>query len=161
MESLGEYLPSLILLVPLLAFLEACAVVGVFVSGVFLLSTSAYLFTQTDTSLMLIAALAFVGAFIGDHSGYLLGRLAGPRLWETKLLTRYHNQRTRALELLEKSALLTVCAGRLTPALRSLTPIVAGLSGLSPARFTAYDVVACSIWATGLVVILQGLDSFS
>ena len=96
-----------------------------------------------------------------SHSGYLLGKLAGPKLWETKFFTRYHNQRTRALELIEKSALLTVCAGRLTPALRSLTPIVAGLSGLSPARFTAYDIVACSIWATGLVVILKGLDTLT
>lgn len=78
--------PYLIYLVPALAFLESCAGIGLFVSGVFLLSTTTLLYTAEPASLSTILMLAFAGALLGDHSGYLVGRLSGERVWHMNWL---------------------------------------------------------------------------
>ncbi len=161
METLSEWLsnpsPNLIFMVPTLAFLEACAGIGIFVSGIFLLSLASLLYTSATVELPIIVGLAFAGAMLGDQTGYLLGRLAGHRFWDHRLLAKYQGRKDRIHALLEKSAPLAVIGGRLTPALRSITPIVAGISGLPPAKFIAYDALACTIWATGLYLLVTGI----
>ena len=151
--------PYLIILVPLFAFLESCAIVGLFVSGLILLSTATVLYSSGNSGLIEIVPLAFLGALAGDHSGYVLGRFAGDRFWKAPVLRRYEHRKHRVHDLLEKSAPLAICLGRLTPAIRSITPIVAGMSGLSPARFLAFDLVACSIWATGLYFLVTQIGN--
>ncbi len=149
--------PHLIYLVPALAFLESCAGIGLFVSGVFLLSTTTLLYTAEPASLSAILMLAFAGALLGDHSGYLVGRLLGERVWHMSWLKNREQTRFRAQAQLVKSAPVTICAGRFIPLLRSVTPIVAGVSGMSWRKFLICDVLACTIWATGLYLILTNL----
>ncbi len=151
--------PYIIVLVPLFAFLESCAIVGIFVSGLVLLSTATLLYSSGNGTPLEIVPLAFLGAVAGDHTGYVLGRLAGDRFWKAPILRRYENRKHRVNDLLEKSAPLAICVGRLTPAIRSITPIVAGMSGLSPARFLAFDLLACSIWATGLYLLVTQIGN--
>lgn len=149
--------PHLIYLVPALAFLESCAGIGLFISGVFLLSTTTVLYTAEPASLSAILMLAFSGALLGDHSGYLVGRLLGERVWHMAWLKNREKTRSRVQRQLVKSAPVTICAGRFIPLLRSVTPIVAGVSGMSWRKFLACDVLACAIWATGLYLILTNL----
>jgi membrane-associated protein len=149
--------PNLIYLVPALAFLESCAGIGLFISGVFLLSTTTLLYTAESASLTTILMLAFTGALLGDHSGYLVGRLLGERVWHMSWLKSREQTRSRVQTQLVKSAPLTICVGRFIPLLRSLTPIVAGVSGMSWRKFLACDVLACTIWASGLYLILTNL----
>lgn len=149
--------PYLIYLVPALAFLEACAGIGLFVSGVFLLSTTTLLYTADPASLSTLLVLAFAGALLGDHSGFLVGRLLGERVWHMNWLKNRQEARTKVQTQLEKSAPLTLCVGRFVPLLRSLTPIVAGVSGMSWRKFLACDLLACTIWASGLCLILINL----
>jgi membrane-associated protein len=151
--------PYIILLVPIFALLESCAIIGIFVSGLILLSTATLLYSSGNNTLLEIVPLAFLGAVAGDHTGYVLGRLAGDRFWKAPVLQRFEHRKHRAHHLLEKSAPLAICIGRLTPAIRSITPIVAGVSGLSPARFLAFDLLACSIWATGLYFLVTQIGN--
>ncbi len=146
------------MLIPLFAFLEACAIIGIFVSGIFLLSTATLLYSTGNSAIIEIVPLAFLGAMAGDHTGYFLGRFVGDRFWKAPILRRYEERKHKVHDLLEKSAPLAICVGRLTPAIRSITPIVAGISGLSPTRFLAFDILACSIWATGLYLLVTGLS---
>ena len=150
--------PYIIVLIPLFAFLEACAIIGIFVSGIFLLSTATLLYSTGNSPIIEIVPLAFLGAMAGDHTGYFLGRFVGDRFWKAPILRRYEERKHKVHDLLEKSAPLAICVGRLTPAIRSITPIVAGISGLSPTRFLAFDILACSIWATGLYLLVTGLS---
>lgn len=150
--------PYIIVLIPLFAFLEACAIIGIFVSGIFLLSTATLLYSTGNSTIIEIVPLAFLGAMAGDHTGYFLGRFVGDRFWKAPILRRYEERKHKVHDLLEKSAPLAICVGRLTPAIRSITPIVAGISGLSPTRFLAFDILACSIWATGLYLLVTGLS---
>tara|TARA_B110000503_G_scaffold77733_1_gene119726 strand:- start:594 stop:1097 length:504 start_codon:yes stop_codon:yes gene_type:complete len=154
---LSEPSPNLIYLVPALAFLESCAGIGLFVSGVFFLSTTTLLYTTGSASLSALLVLGFSGALLGDHSGYMVGRLWGGRVWEISWLRHREQTRSRIQARLEKSAPMTLCVGRLIPLLRSMTPIVAGVSGMSWRKFLACDLLACTIWAFGLYLILTNL----
>ncbi len=51
-----------------------------------------------------------------------------------------------------------IIIGRLMTAIRSVVPLLTGISGLSPARYTIYDLIACTIWTTGLGLLVIGLD---
>jgi membrane-associated protein len=156
--------PEAIVLVPILAFLETLAIIGLFVSGIFLLSTVGIIYAQGETSLLLLTCLAFTGAFSGDQLGYLLGRLAAPQLWKKRWVRRKLLTHKRAYKqfrtLLVRSAPLAICAGRLTPAIRSISPFIVGVSGVRPVHFFCYDLLACSIWATGLASIVYGINLF-
>jgi membrane protein DedA with SNARE-associated domain len=77
---------ELLLLVALLAFLESLIVVGLFVSGFFLLTTCSVVYAQGNTSLMVIVVVA--------------------------------------------------CAGRFLPAIRSVSPALAGITGIRPVNFS-------------------------
>lgn len=165
-ELLGEWIatlpPHTIILVPLFAFLESCLLVGLFVSGIFLLGTVSVIYAQGDTSLFLLIPLAFTGALVGDHIGFFAGHQVAPVLWKKKWIRKKLVKRKVAYRkfrnLMLKSAPWAICVGRLSPPLRSLSPVLAGTSGLTPRQFFAYDVLACSIWASGLTALVLGIN---
>jgi membrane-associated protein len=152
---------NLIYLVPTLAFLESCPGIGLFVSGAFLLSASTLLYTSDSASLSAILLLGFSGALLGDHSGYFVGRLMGGRVWHMTWLKNRAKTRAKIQTQIEKSASIGICVGRLVPLLRSLTPIVAGVSGMTWRKFFVCDFLACTIWASGLYLILTNLALIS
>ena len=143
---------------PVLAFLEASAGLGLLVSGVFLLSVATILFTSDSTNLPYILGLAYLGALLGDHSGFLVGKLFGAKVWQLGWLKGREGAKTRAQSYLQKSAPLALCIGRFVPVMRSLTPIAAGVSGMSWIKFLMCDLLACSIWIGGLYLILTNLS---
>ena len=75
-------------MVPALAFLEACPGIGLFVSGVILLSVSTVLYTEHLLTLPQILSLAFLGALMSDHLGFYAGRWFGGELRKTKIAIR-------------------------------------------------------------------------
>jgi membrane-associated protein len=155
---------QLILLIPVLALLECVFFVGLFVSGVFLLSTCSLVYAQGNTSLYLIIMLAFAGAFTGDHIGYYFGHRSAPYLWQfrwfRKKVIRQKMAYQKFRQLIAFSAPWAISLGRLVPAVRSISPAVAGIAGIKPGQFFAYDLLACSIWAGGLSVLVVGINQF-
>lgn len=161
-EWIGNLPPQTILVVPLLAFLESCLFVGLFVSGVFLLSTVSLIYAGGDIGLFSLIALSFAGALAGDHFGYLVGFHAAPVLWKKKWIrqkvAKHRVAFRRMQKLLAKSAPWAICIGRLSPPIRSVSPVLAGASGITPFRFFTYDLLACTIWATGLTLLVLGVN---
>ena len=49
--------------------------------------------------------------------------------------------------------------GRLIPAVRSLIPLMVGISHLNKIKFTVIDTLACAIWSTGLYLLAGGIGS--
>ncbi len=145
-------------IIPVLAFMEACLGIGLFVSGLLLLSTASVLYSQELVDLSVLACSAFFGAMLGDHVSYYGGYWLGPRLHKTRLFQRHHKTTARAESLFKRSAGFAVIIGRLIPAVRSLTPMMAAISGVRPGQFLRYDLVACSIWTTGLVLLVLGIN---
>ena len=143
---------------PFIAFLEASVGVGLFVSGVILLSVCTILYVEQIATLPQILSLAFCGAVLGDHSGYYLGRWLGPRFYHT----RFAQNRIEFLEKTEKRILkygnFAILFGRLITAIRSIVPLLTGVSGMTRLRYSAYDLLACGIWTAGLGLLIVGID---
>jgi membrane protein DedA with SNARE-associated domain len=140
--------------VPVLAFCEALLGLGLFVSGILLVGTCLLLVNSDPGLLPQILVLAFAGALSSDLLGYGIGYIFSERVMQTQLMSRYGDAKDRFRSLVDRSMLLAICTGRLTPMLRSLTPFLAGSLGVRPARFVIFDLIACSIWVTGLATIL-------
>ena len=52
-----------------------------------------------------------------------------------------------------------IILGRLVTAVRSVVPVLVGVSGMSPLRFTIADLIACTIWTTGLGLLVTGINN--
>lgn len=141
-----------------LAFLEACPGIGLFISGILLLATATSLVTNDVLGLTHIVLCAFSGAFIADHLGFYLGRKVGPRFHHSRFAQKQADRIVRTESLLRRFGPAAVLVGRLVPAVRSITPLMLGITGLSRQRFTWIDLLACALWSALLGTMASGIS---
>lgn len=144
----------------MIAFLEACVGIGIFVSGAILLTVCTILYTEQIATLPQMLPLAFLGATLADHSGYYLGLWIGPRFHHTKFAQKRRKFLDRAEGLIRKFGSFAIIFGRLMTAIRSLVPLLIGVSGMPRWKYTVIDLTACAIWTTGLGLLVVGIDTF-
>ena len=144
--------------VPALAFLEAAPGVGLLVSGVILLSVCTLLYSEGLATLAQMLPLAFLGAAFSDHLGYYLGRWIGPSLHASKFGVRHRERINKAEGLVRRFGNFAIVIGRFFPAIRSIIPMLSGISGISRLQYTGFDLLACAIWTTGLGLLVTGLN---
>ena len=89
-------------LIPLFAFAEACIGIGLFVSGVFLVVICSLAFDQQLASLPLITLLAFVGALLGDHVGYYIGKSFGPHFHRMSIVQKRREAISKAEDMIKR-----------------------------------------------------------
>ena len=106
-----------------------------------------------------MAGLAFFGAAFGDQTGFLAGRIYGSKIWNIQSLKRRASSKEKFEKLMIHNAPWAIFIGRFIPAVRSITPILAGLANITAKKFLIYDLVACSFWASGLYLLVVGLGS--
>jgi len=134
-----------------LAFAESGLGLGIVLPG----ETAIVVLAATMGSPVEMVALGIVvmvGATCGDHVGYLLGRRYGDALRETKAVKRLGVRHyDRATDLLRRRGGLAVFATRLVPIVRTLTPAVAGASGLEYRRFAPASLAGSATWSAAYV----------
>ncbi|MGB5261790.1 MAG: DedA family protein [Gammaproteobacteria bacterium] len=158
LEWIEKYQEYALFIVPTIAFLEACLGIGLFISGAILLSVCTVLYTQGIATLSQMLPLAFLGATIADHSGYYIGRWIGPKFHHTQFAIKRKAVLDKTETILVKHGEMAIIIGRLMTAIRSVVPLLIGISGLSPARYTLYDLIACTVWTAGLGLLVVGID---
>ena len=139
------------------AFCEAVVGVGLFVSGAILVAVCSILYLEGITTLSSMILLAFLGATLGDHFGFYLGRRIGPGFYETEFSRKYQNKLNRPKELLVKYGVLAIFLGRFLTPIRSVMPLLSGVSGMCRLRYSMYDLIACLLWALALGAIVIGI----
>jgi membrane-associated protein len=144
--------------IPLIAFAEACPGIGLVVSGAILLGVCTVMYTEQIATLSQMLPLAFSGACLADHLGFYLGRWIGPPFHHTRFALRRKAMLDKTEAMFRKHSELAILLGRLMTAIRSLTPLLAGVSGMSRLRYSLLDLLACSIWTAGLGLLVVGLD---
>ena len=142
-----------------LAFLEACPGIGLMVSGAVLLAVAAFLYSEQVLTLPQILPMAFVGACLSDHFGFYLGRWLGDKLHNTAFAKKRASQLQKAEHFILKHGTGAIVLGRLVPAVRSLVPMLAGVSGTSRLKFSLIDLLACAIWVAGLGLLVVSLGN--
>jgi len=134
-----------------LAFAESGLGLGMVLPG----ETGVVLLSATMGSVGQMVALGVVvaiGASLGDHVGYLLGRRYGEALGETRAVRRLGRRHyDRATDLLRRRGGTAVFMTRLVPVVRTLTPAAAGASGLAYRRFAVASMAGSALWSTAYV----------
>ncbi len=107
---------------------------------------------RSPTQMILLGVAVMIGASIGDHVGYLLGRRYGDALRDTKPVRRLGVRHfDRATALLRRRGASAVFLTRLIPIIRTLTPAAAGAAGLEYRRFAPASLAGSATWAGAYV----------
>lgn len=142
------------LLAGVAALLETNVITGVLVPGdtVMLVASAA---VQSPREGILLGVLVSVGAFIGEVTGYWLGRWAGPTLYRRRWLRRRAGeQRIGPVgRMVERRGGPWILTSRFIPVLRTVTPFVVGVNAFPFRRFVAWSAPSCVLWSAIYVTI--------
>jgi membrane protein DedA with SNARE-associated domain len=144
--------------VPLFSFLEAFVGIGFFISGAILLSVCTFFYLEQISTLQQMLPLAFLGALLSDHSGYYIGRSIGPKFHQTSFATKRSRMLKKAEQNIDQYVVFAIFIGRFLTPIRSVVPLVTGVSGIARAKYTAFDFIACALWAACLGLLIVGFD---
>jgi len=144
--------------VPVNAFLEAFVGIGLFVSGAILLSVCTILYVEQIATLQQMLPLVFLGALLSDHSGYYIGLSIGPKFHRTSFAEKRAKAIGKAQNTIEKYGGFAIFIGRFVTPIRSIIPLITGVSGMARVKYTLFDVMACATWTICLGLIVVGID---
>ncbi|CAN5466271.1 hypothetical protein BH09ACT12_BH09ACT12_33350 [soil metagenome] len=142
-----EALPWLqIALAGALSFAEAALGLGaIFPGEVAIVALAASLDGRGTLLAMTVVA---VGASLGDHVGYFLGRRYGARLAQSRLIEKVGvNRWNSGASLMKRYGVPALLVSRLLPFVRTVMPAVAGAARLPYVRFLAASALGSAAWA--------------
>ena len=134
-------------------FVETGLLIGFFLPGDSLLFTAGVLVAQADpfVPLWVILVSAPIAAALGDQCGYLIGRAAGPAVFDRPDAKRLGPaQLARARAFFDKYGARTVVLARFVPVVRTLAPVMAGASGMKYRTFLVYNILGAAAWGIGV-----------
>jgi membrane-associated protein len=149
-ENYGAWVYALLFLI---IFTETGVVVMPFLPGDSLLFVVGTLAGAGLLNLPLVMVLLVVAAIVGDQVNYSVGRYFGPKVWQWEQ-SRFFNKAAfeQAHAFYEKYGGITIILARFMPFIRTFAPFVAGVSAMSRAKFTFYNVVGALIWVISLTL---------
>jgi membrane-associated protein len=132
-------------------FAETGLLLGFFLPGDSLLITAGIFAARGDLNLVLLMLLATVAAFVGNTSGYLIGRRFGPMVFArvSFLKPEYVMQ---AREYFARNGNQTLILSRFIPIIRTIVPTLAGTVHLDFRLFTVYNAVGAVLWGGGVTL---------
>ena len=136
-------------------FVESGLLVGFFLPGDSLLFTAGLLInTQDVLPLWLVLLTVPMAAIAGDQVGYLIGRKAGPHIFN-RPDSRFFQQEyvDKAYDYFERYGARTIVVARFVPIVRTFAPVVAGVSRMRYRTFVVYNIVGGVLWGAGVVLL--------
>lgn len=136
------------------ALLETNVITGLLVPGdtVMLVASAA---VQSPREGVLLGVLVSLGAFVGEVTGYWLGRWAGPNLHRRRWLRRRAGEQRigPVARMVERRGGPWILTSRFIPVLRTVTPFVVGANAFPFRRFVAWSAPSCVLWSAIYVTI--------
>lgn len=137
-----------------IVFAETGLLVGFVLPGDSLLFTIGVVAGAGRLNIGIMIALLICACMLGDWCGYLLGRRAGPAIFnrpDSRFLKQEHLQRTHAFY--EKHGGKTIIYAKFVPIIRTFAPFVAGVGRMRYSRFAAFDIFGAMGWVTSMTVL--------
>lgn len=135
------------LLIFLVAFCDALAVVGIVVPALPLLFAVGALVGLGHIDGTYAVACAASGAFVGDALSFWIGHRWGPQLREHWPFTRYPQLLQRGEQLFRKHGRMSIVIARFVGAVRPFVPAIAGTLRMPVKRYVPASVFAALTWA--------------
>jgi membrane-associated protein len=152
-------LPGLIEAIGLLGvaamvFAESGLFFGFFFPGDSLLFTAGFLASQGVFGIAPLAFLAAAAAVAGDSAGYWFGRKIGPRIFTRRDSFWFSHERVEeAHRFFERNGSKSIFLARFIPAVRTFTPIVAGVAGMRYSSFISWNAIGGLVWGAGMPLL--------
>jgi membrane-associated protein len=158
----GQHLVETFGLAGLLAivFAETGLLLGFFLPGDSLLFAAGFAATGKLTdklhpNIALVCVLVSVVAILGAQVGFLIGRKAGPTLFqreESRLFKRSYV--TKAEGVVERyGAGRAIVLARFIPIVRTFANPMAGVGGMPVRDFTTFNLIGGGLWAVGVTML--------
>ena len=145
--------PWAILGVMLVIFAETGLLIGFFLPGDSLLFTLG-MFVGTGAvgvHIWVAAPLVWLAAVAGNQTGYLIGRKAGPAIFnkpDSRLFKQEYVERTS--EFFERHGGKAVTLAQFVPIVRTFTPVIAGVGKMNYRHFITFNILGATFWAFGI-----------
>ena len=155
--------PWAILGVMLVIFAETGLLIGFFLPGDSLLFTLG-MFVGTGAigvHIWVAAPLVWLAAVAGNQTGYLIGRKAGPAIFnkpDSRLFKQEYVERTS--DFFERHGGKAVTLAQFVPIVRTFTPVIAGVGKMSYRHFITFNILGATFWAFGITWLGYFLGSF-
>ena len=145
--------PWAILGVMLVIFAETGLLIGFFLPGDSLLFTLG-MFVGTGAvgvHIWVAAPLVWLAAVAGNQTGYLIGRKAGPAIFnkpDSRLFKQEYVERTS--DFFERHGGKAVTLAQFVPIVRTFTPVIAGVGKMRYPHFVTFNILGATFWAFGI-----------
>ena len=109
-----------------------------------------------------VACILGLAAFVGPQSGYWIGRLTGPKIFnrpDSRFFKKAYVDRTHAF--FERYGGRAIVLAQFVPFVRTYIPVAAGVGKMSYARFIRFNVIDALVWGVGVTMLGYWLGSFS
>jgi membrane-associated protein len=136
----------------LVIFAETGLVVFPFLPGDSILFIAGTVVATADLNAHLLVVVLIAAAIMGDSVNYSIGHFIGPRAFDrrdSRWFRQEHLRRTQAFY--DRYGGITIIIGRFVPIIRTFAPFLAGVAGMTYARFLSYNVVGAVAWIASLV----------
>jgi len=119
--------------------------IGTFLEGETIVVLAGFLAHRGYLSLEWVMLSAFAGTYAGDQLFYYIGKWRGTSI----LAKRPHWQlrSKRVFDLLHRHQVLVILGFRFLYGLRTVTPFLIGMSGVSPLRYLILNGLGATVWA--------------
>jgi membrane-associated protein len=137
-----------------IVFAETGLLVGFVLPGDSLLFTIGVVAGAGELNLVVIMLLLICASMLGDWSGYLLGRRAGPAIFnrpDSRFFKQEYLQRTKAFY--EKHGGKTIIYAKFVPIIRTFAPFVAGVANMPYLRFLSFDIFGGVGWVFSMTIL--------
>jgi membrane-associated protein len=137
-----------------IVFTETGLLVGFVLPGDSLLFTIGVVAGAGQLNLFVMMVLLTAACLAGDWCGYLLGRRAGPAIFnrpDSRFFKQEHLQRTHAFY--EKHGGKTIIYAKFVPVIRTFAPFVAGVGSMTFRKFISFDIFGASGWVVSMTVL--------
>ena len=149
-------------------FAESGLFFGFFLPGDSLLFTAGFLASRGFFSLPMLLSLVVVAAVAGDSVGYWFGNKIGPMIFIRPDSFWFSHARVEQARLFfERKGGMSILLARFIPAVRTFTPIIAGVANMRYAKFLAYNVIGGTLWGVGMTLLgfflgnaIPGIDNY-
>ncbi len=143
----------------LILFAETGLLLGFFLPGDSLLFLAgAYAHSraagQPHPAILTVIVAAAAGAVLGGQTGYLIGRRAGPALFnrpDSRLFKQSYVERTHAY--FERFGPRTLVLARFVPIVRTFAAPAAGVGQMAAPTFTVWNVLGGLLWALAVPLL--------